>query len=52
MLPEPTSYVYRNKNGGTTRRFVNYNFQVCLKIKSVIEKKNTQQARGYAAETI
>jgi hypothetical protein len=27
-------------------------FQVCIKIKNVKEKKNTQQATRYAAETV
>jgi hypothetical protein len=27
-------------------------FQVCIPIKNVKEKKNTQQATGYAAETV
>jgi hypothetical protein len=27
-------------------------FQVCVSIKNVKEKKNTQQATGYAAETV
>jgi hypothetical protein len=27
-------------------------FQVCVEIKNVKDKKNTQQATGYAAETV
>jgi hypothetical protein len=27
-------------------------FQVCVSIKNVKEKKNAQQATGYAAETV
>jgi hypothetical protein len=27
-------------------------FQVCVQIKNVKENKNTQQATGYAAETV
>ena len=27
-------------------------FQVCVQTKNVKEKKNTQQATGYAAETV
>jgi uncharacterized membrane-anchored protein len=39
LLPAPTGYV-------------RFNFQVYVKIKNVKEEKNTQQATGYAAETV
>jgi hypothetical protein len=53
LLPAPTGYVHINKqNGGTTSTSRTTIFQVCVQIKNVKEKKNTQQATGHAAETV
>jgi hypothetical protein len=39
-------------NMGKTRKSSTTIFQVCVKIKDVKEEKYTQQATGYAAETV
>jgi hypothetical protein len=46
-------YVYINKqNLAELASLETTIFQVCVKRKNVKEKKNTQQATGYAAETV
>jgi hypothetical protein len=52
-LLRPATYINK-QNGGNNWQVYNIDsiFQVCVKIKNVKEKKNTQQATGYAPETV
>jgi hypothetical protein len=47
-LPRQATYINK-QNGVTTRKFINKTTicQICIKVKNVKEKKNTQQATGY-----
>jgi hypothetical protein len=49
--PRPATYINK-QNGSTTSIIRNYDFQVCVQIKNVKEKKNTQQATGSNAAEI
>jgi hypothetical protein len=49
-IVRPATYINK-QNGGTTGIIRNYDFPSLLQIKNVKEKKRTQQATGYAAET-
>ena len=50
--PRPATYINKQNGGTTGIMFETTIFQVCVEIKNVKEKKNTQMATGYAAETI
>jgi hypothetical protein len=45
--PRPATYINK-QHGGTTRKFINYDFPS----QNLKEKKNTQQATEYADETV
>jgi hypothetical protein len=50
IVARPAGYTYINKQkyGGATCKFINSDFPSLVKINNVKEKKNTQQATGYA----
>jgi hypothetical protein len=52
LLPALPATHINKQNGGTNRIIRNYDFPICVQIKNVKEKKNTQQETGYAAETV